>query len=98
MIRQYVVLFFLAVGMLVTGCDLNNGNGVSDKSAAIWKNSPYEPTNVAMELIQISPRVYYVTGPPGTPTDNDGFMSNAGVVITDEGVVVLDALGTPSLA
>ncbi len=98
MIRKYIVLFFLAVGMLVTGCDLKNGNGVSDKSAAIWKNSPYEPTNVAMELIQISPRVYYVTGPPGTPTDNDGFMSNAGVVITDEGVVVLDALGTPSLA
>ena len=98
MIRKYVVLFFLAVGMLVAGCDLNNGNGVSNKPAAIWKNSPYEPTNVAMELIQVSPQVYYVTGPPGTPTDNDGFMSNAGVVITDEGVVVLDALGTPSLA
>ena len=54
-----------------------------------WENSPYEPTNVSMELIQVAPHTYYVTGPPGTPTDNDGFMSNAGVVITDEGVVIL---------
>lgn len=51
-----------------------------------------------MELIQVSEHAYYVEGPPGTPTDHGGFMSNAGVVITDEGVVVFDALGTPSLA
>ena len=98
MTKKYVILFFLLAGMLVSGCDSNNGSGQLANQAAIWKNSPYEPTNVAMELIQVSPRVYYVTGPPGTPTDNEGFMSNAGVVITDEGVVVLDALGTPSLA
>ncbi len=99
MIRKYAVLILLVVvGIVISGCDSKKGNGQSAKQAAIWKNSPYEPTYVAMELIQVSPRVYYVTGPPGTPTDNDGFMSNAGVVITDEGVVVLDALGTPSLA
>lgn len=88
----------MVVGIVFSGCDSKSGSGQTVKPAAIWKNSPYEPTNVAMELIQVSPRVYYVTGPPGTPTDNNGFMSNAGVVITDEGVVVLDALGTPSLA
>lgn len=98
MIKKYVVFLLLVVGVLVSGCDLKNGSGATGKPATIWKNSPYEPTNVAMELIQVSSRAYYVTGPPGTPTDNDGFMSNAGVVITDEGVVVLDALGTPSLA
>ncbi|MEE8380168.1 MAG: MBL fold metallo-hydrolase [Gammaproteobacteria bacterium] len=98
MIKKYAVLFFLLVGIMVSGCDSKSGNGSSAKPEAIWANSPYEPTNVAMELIQVSPRAYYVTGPPGTPTDNDGFMSNAGVVITDEGVVVVDALGTPSLA
>lgn len=64
----------------------------------IWANSPYESTGVAMELVQVSAHSYYVQGPPGTPTDNDGFMSNAGFVVTDDGVVVFDALGTPSLA
>jgi len=57
-----------------------------------------EPAHVEMALQQISQRTYYVEGPPGTPTDNEGFMSNAGVVITSEGVVLFDALGTPSLA
>lgn len=57
-----------------------------------------EPTHVAMELKKISEHTYFVEGPPGTPTDNEGFMSNAGVVVTSEGVVVFDALGTPSLS
>ena len=64
----------------------------------IWQNSKYEPTHVEMELKQVSPHVYYVQGPPGAPTDFDGFMSNAAVVVTKEGVVVFDSLGTPSLA
>lgn len=57
-----------------------------------------ESTSVPMELKKMSTHTYYVEGPPGTPTDNQGFMSNAGVVVTNEGVVVFDALGTPSLA
>jgi len=57
-----------------------------------------EPSHVSMSLQQLSPRIYYVEGPPGTPTDNEGFMSNAGVVVTRDGVVLFDALGTPSLA
>jgi glyoxylase-like metal-dependent hydrolase (beta-lactamase superfamily II) len=64
----------------------------------IWADAPYESTDVDMKLIKVSAHSYYVQGPPGTPTDNNGFMSNAGVVITNEGVVVIDALGTPSLA
>lgn len=64
----------------------------------IWVNSKYEPTHVEMELKQVSPHVYYVQGPPGAPTDFDGFMSNASVVITKQQVVVFDSLGTPSLA
>jgi glyoxylase-like metal-dependent hydrolase (beta-lactamase superfamily II) len=67
-------------------------------AASIWDNAPYEPVDVAMDLIQVSDHAYYVEGPPGTPTDHGGFMSNAGVVITPEGVIVFDALGTPSLA
>ena len=48
--------------------------------------------------IQVTPRVYYVQGQPGTASAaNEGFNSNAGFVVTDEGVVVVDALGTPAL-
>lgn len=70
---------------------------VAVKQEIQWP-SDIEPAHVEMTLQQISQRTYYVEGPPGTPTDNEGFMSNAGVVITSEGVVVFDALGTPSLA
>ena len=51
-----------------------------------------------MKVEQMSEHVYYVMGKAGIATDNQGFISNAGFVITDEGIVVFDALGTPSLA
>lgn len=54
--------------------------------------------DVRMSLKQVSPHVYYVEGAAGVATDNAGFVSNAGFVVTDEGVVVFDALGTPALA
>ncbi len=42
--------------------------------------------------------VYYFAGQSGVPGEqNQGFTANAGFVITEEGVVVFDALGTPSL-
>lgn len=58
----------------------------------------YAPVDVDMRLEQITPDVYYVQGAAGVATDNQGFVSNAGVVITTDGVVVFDALGTPALA
>ena len=54
--------------------------------------------DVDMSLNQVSEHVYYVQGLPGVATDNQGFISNASAVVTGEGVVVVDALGTPSLA
>jgi len=57
----------------------------------------YAPIGVEMELRQVGEHSYYVMGQPGMATDNEGFISNAGFVITDAGVVVFDALGTPSL-
>ena len=51
-----------------------------------------------MELVQVAPHSYYVQGQAGTAIENEGFISNAGVVVTEEGVVLIDALGTPSLA
>ena len=58
----------------------------------------YPATDVVMELKQVSEHVYYVQGQAGVATDNEGFISNAGFVITDDGVIVFDGLGTPSLA
>ena len=42
--------------------------------------------------------IYYTLGSPGIPAQqNEGHTSNAGFVVTPDGVVVFDALGTPSL-
>ena len=58
----------------------------------------YPSVDVDMELVQVSDRVYYVQGAAGAATENKGFISNAGAVVTDAGIVVYDALGSPSLA
>jgi glyoxylase-like metal-dependent hydrolase (beta-lactamase superfamily II) len=51
-----------------------------------------------VEPIQLSPSVWFVRGASGVPSQaNRGHTSNAGFVITKEGVVVFDALGTPVL-
>ncbi len=68
------------------------GEGVADEVLEIV------PVGVEMPLIQVTPDVYHVQGLPGTATDFEGFVSNAGFVVTDAGVVVFDALGSPSLA
>ena len=58
----------------------------------------YPETSVSMELQQVSEHVWFVQGEAGIATDNEGFISNAAVIIGDEGIVLVDALGTPSLA
>ena len=67
-------------------------------SQSLFAGSKYAPTSVDMEVKKVSEHVYYVEGIPGIATDNEGFISNAGFVVTGAGVVVFDALGTPSLA
>ena len=53
---------------------------------------------IDMTPVQVAPHSWYVLGKAGMASAaNEGFMSNAGFVVTDEGVVVLDALGTPVL-
>ena len=53
---------------------------------------------VAVTPIKVSAHCYYVLGEAGaTSSANEGFMSNAGFVVTDAGVVVFDTLGTPVL-
>lgn len=58
----------------------------------------YAPVSVDMHLQQAGPHTYFVQGNPGMATEFEGFISNAGVVVTKAGVVVIDALGSPSLA
>lgn len=52
-----------------------------------------------MTAQRVSPSAWYVQGLSalGSPA-NQNFVSNAGFVITPEGVVVIDALGSPALA
>jgi glyoxylase-like metal-dependent hydrolase (beta-lactamase superfamily II) len=67
-------------------------------TSATAGEAAYAPIGVDMPLKQVSKHVYYVEGAPGVATDNEGFISNAGFVVTGAGVVVFDALGSPSLA
>ena len=62
-------------------------------------DTPYGPSSLPFELQQIpGAPVYYLVGRSGVPdADNEGHTSNAGFVVTDGGVVVFDALGTPAL-
>ena len=66
--------------------------------APLCAAAEYAPATVEMKLQELTLDVYYVQGEPRVATDNQGFVSNAGFVVTDDGVVVFDALGTPSLA
>lgn len=53
---------------------------------------------LALEPIRVSHSVYFIRGEAGIPSAaNRGHTSNAGFVVTREGVVVFDALGTPVL-
>ncbi|HSI55047.1 MAG TPA: MBL fold metallo-hydrolase [Ramlibacter sp.] len=72
--------------------------GLAVLAAALTANaqSPAAPPVVAR---QVSASAWYVEGLSalGTPA-NRNFISNAGFVITRDGVVVIDALGSPQLA
>ena len=58
----------------------------------------YEDISVVLEAKKITGDSYYIGGYAGSATEYEGFISNAGFIITKKGVVVFDALGTPALA
>jgi glyoxylase-like metal-dependent hydrolase (beta-lactamase superfamily II) len=62
-------------------------------------SNPYGDVSLPFELGKVDGApVYYVIGLSGVPNSvNEGHTSNAGFVVTDGGVVVFDALGTPAL-
>ena len=73
--------------------------GLLPAFAGAADENPYGalPVAVAFDKVPDAP-VYYTVGYSGVPdSDNAGHTSNAGFVVTEEGVVVFDALGTPAL-
>jgi glyoxylase-like metal-dependent hydrolase (beta-lactamase superfamily II) len=64
---------------------------------AAWASA--EVATVPMKAVRVGAHSYFVQGLPGAASsENQGFMSNAGFVVTGDGVVVFDALGSPPLA
>jgi glyoxylase-like metal-dependent hydrolase (beta-lactamase superfamily II) len=62
--------------------------------AGDWASS-----DIDMPVHQVGPHTYYVQGRLDEATKaNEGFIANAGFVVTGDGVVVFDALGSPALA
>ncbi len=56
------------------------------------------PLSVKLTPVQVSPHTWYVHGLAGVAsTANQAFNSNAGFVVTPEGVIVIDALGSVPL-
>ena len=60
---------------------------------------PYPPLITPLVITQVPGEpIYYTLGSPGVPEQrNQGNTSNAGFVVTTDGIAVFDALGTPSL-
>lgn len=93
-------LFILPLLISLYACDNKQEPAKETKTVQAEKASTinYPKSKVEMTLQKVSDHVYYVQGKAGIATDNEGFISNAAAIITDEGVVVVDALGSPSLA
>jgi len=58
-----------------------------------------DPNTKAVRAVSVAPKVWFVQGEAAMGSSaNRNFISNAGFVVTDDGVVVVDALGSPALA
>jgi glyoxylase-like metal-dependent hydrolase (beta-lactamase superfamily II) len=73
--------------------------GITAMSMPAAQAQPYAPLTVPLKIERVPGHpIYYSVGHPGIPGKaNEGNTSNAGFVVTSDGVVVFDALGTPSL-
>jgi len=67
--------------------------------AALLLAAPLRAAEPVLRAVPVAERVWFVQGAAalGTPA-NRNFISNAGFVVTDDGVAVIDALGAPALA
>ncbi len=66
--------------------------------AAPLAPAPWAPSDMPMSVHQVGPHSFYVEGQLDEASRaNEGFIANAGFVITKDGVVVFDTLGSPAL-
>ena len=87
-----------AAALLAMATALTVGAAMAAGVAQAAEVPEFAPVSVPMAAVQVAPHSYYVLGQSGmVSTSNEGFNSNAGFVVTPEGVVVFDALGTPAL-
>lgn len=64
-----------------------------------WVSTLATAQPASIQAVQLAQGVWFVQGNSALgSTGNRNFISNAGFFITDEGVVVVDALGSPALA
>jgi len=112
MLKRYLLSGLLS-GIVVVACSPTPETEAAEQAAqavaesvmiaqpeaapALATKPVYAPSGVEMSLKQAGAHSYYVEGVAGIATDNAGFISNAGFVVTDAGVLVFDTLGTPSL-
>ena len=67
-------------------------------SACIASTATAASLDLVLSPQQLAPRTWFFQGEAGMASSaNRGYMSNAGFVVTGDGVVVFDALGTPAL-
>ncbi|MCA1979459.1 MAG: MBL fold metallo-hydrolase [Thiobacillus sp.] len=67
--------------------------------APVAQSADAAAVTVPMKLVKLGKHSYFVQGQSGAASSaNQGFMSNAGFVVTNDGVVVFDALASPPLA
>lgn len=77
---------------------LKRGLAILAICSAGFCQSSLAASDLVLEPIKVSEHVYYFSGEASMANAaNRGFMSNAGFVVTSDGVVVFDALGTPPL-
>lgn len=68
-------------------------------ACATGTQGPSAPRVAPLQAVQVSAHAWYVQGHSAVGSrENGNFISNAGFVVTPEGVVVIDALGSPALA
>lgn len=67
-------------------------------AAAPTGKPAWAPSDINLPVHQVGPHTYYVEGRlEEASRANEGFIANAGFVITGQGVVVFDTLGSPAL-
>jgi len=88
----------LVAGLMIGAGPLSPAIAQAQGGPAASPASSADMAVPALRVQPLTPRVYFIEGELGPVSRaNRGFNSNAGFVVTADGVVVFDVLGTPAL-